>query len=124
MGPGVPDDGELGEYDSGAYYFTIYGGDRSAVKASAEQAIGDSGIFTRFSVGINAAPATGSWTFRLMRGETALLSCTITGQDRACSATGNVSFASTDKFCILFQGADSPTSLFTAASFQLKYWIQ
>ena len=95
MGPGVPDvlgSGSNREYAAGSYYFTIFGGDRSDVRAEAEQAIGDYGVFTRFSVGINAAPVTGSWTFSLLRGETALFTCSITGQNRMCSASGTVSF--------------------------------
>lgn len=109
-------------------FFALYGGDRSLASSDVEEALGESGVATRFAVGLNGAPQTGSWTFTLMKGEVPLLPpCTIAGANRTCQSTGSGWFGSTDKLSIqMTAGSDNntPAGMFSHASFQVKYTLR
>jgi len=82
---------------------------------------------TRFTVGVNMSPGTGTWTFTLMRGNTPLLpSCTISGASRTCTSAGYAPFATNDPLSIQMTvgtGDNTPANMFSTASFQLRYVI-
>ena len=123
MGPGVYEGDYGGTYDTPCF-FALHGGDRSLTGAAVEEPLGDAGVLKRFTIGLNAAPGTGTWTFSLMRGSDALLSCTISGSSRTCQGNGNKLVSATDKLYIRCEpgtGVNTPSVAFTAAAFQVKY---
>jgi hypothetical protein len=124
LGPGVQDPGYISAMDV-PYYFSIFAGDRSLLSgAKVEEPLADAGTLVRFSVGLNSAPVSGGWTFSLMRGEEALLSCAITGGNRSCQATGSKPVSMYDKLyikCDPGTNNNSSDTAFTAAAFQIRY---
>jgi len=106
-------------------YFAIFGGERGMTADAVQEAVGDSGMATRFTVGLNMTPGTGSWTFTLMRGNTPLLpSCTVSGTSRTCTSTGYAAFSPNDPLSIRMtvgSGTDTPLNMFSTAAFQLRY---
>ena len=135
MGPAVYDPSELQAraakaeaLDWTTCFFALYGGDRGMTSAAVSEPVGDAGIATRFTVGVNMAPGSGSWVFTLMKGDTPLLPpCTVTGTGRTCQSTGYAAFSPTDRLSIKMTvgtGDDAPSNMFSTAAFQLKYIVQ
>ena len=127
LGPGVPDydDEYYGDNYNPTYYYSIYGGDRSDNHAEVAELLGSSSaVITRFAVGINSRPTPGSWTFSLMRDNTALFTCTIAENQRRCESTGYVTLSPIDRLSIRCSEAGSPYQGFSAAAFQITYMTQ
>lgn len=128
LGPSMYESAEGGPLDNwSTCYFAIYGGDRSLNREDVEEPIGDSAIVTRFTVGINAAPGTGSWTFTLMKGATPLLAPgIISGDSRKVEVMGYINVNNSDKLSIRLTpgtGTDAPANMFSAAAFQVRYLV-
>lgn len=109
-------------------YFSIFGGDRSTNKQDVQNPLGDPAVLVRFSVGINAAPGSGSWTFTLMNQSSALpVSCTISNEKRSCWTNANIAVLGQDQLSVRMvagTGSDAPARLFSAAAFQIKLLAQ
>jgi hypothetical protein len=127
LGPGVVDEygNGFGEDYAKTYFYSIYGGDRSQYQADVEEQLGSSAaVITRFSAGVNSRPGGGSWTFSLMRGNTALLTCTVGENDRRCEATGYIPLTPLDRLSIRCAESGAPYQGFSAAAFQITYIAQ